>query len=145
MAVLSARVKVATLTLTNAQLLALFATPVQIVPAPGAGKVIVPISCHARLERGTTAYSASRNLQVQWTGLTTNLVQTISILFANGPGAVLDQFFTTARTATLTLTAGVDPSNRAVEVTIQTGAITGGSSGDTLKIALLYEEVPSLY
>ena len=144
MAILSAKVKVATLTLTAAQLDTLFATPVQIIPAPGAGKVAVVISAHCRLQRGTTAYT-SRNLQIQWTGLTTNLIQTISILFANGPGSALDQFFSAARASTLTLTAGVDPSNRAVEVTVQTGDIGAVAGSDTLKVVVLYEEVPSLY
>lgn len=145
MALLSSDIKVATLTLTNAQLLALFATPVTLVAAPGTGKVIVPLAVHARLQRGTIAYSASRNLQIQWSGDTTNLIQTISILFANGGGASLDQFFTAARASTVTGTNNFDPSNRAIQVTIQTGAITLGQAADTLKIVLLYEEITSLY
>jgi hypothetical protein len=145
MSLLDADVRVATLTLTQSQIDTLFATPVEIVPAPGAGLIVKPIAVCCRLQRGTVAWSNSRNLQIQWTGNTANLVQAVSILFANGPGATLDQFFAAAAVATLTGTNNVDVSNRALEVTIQTGDISGGNAGDTLKINLLYEIITELY
>ena len=144
MSVLSARVKVATLTISGTELIAIFGTPLTIVPAPGAGKIAVPITAHCRLQRGTTAYSASENLTIKWSGIATNLIQSVTILLANGPGGVLDQFFNAARLSTLTLTAGVDPSNRAIQVSLQND-VNAGSASDTLKVVLLYEEVPSLY
>lgn len=43
-----------TLTLTNAQIKAMHATPITLVAAAGAGKVIVPIACHVYLKYGGT-------------------------------------------------------------------------------------------
>lgn len=45
-----------TLTLTSAQILNLHATPVEIVPAPGPNRILVPISISAKLHFGGTAY-----------------------------------------------------------------------------------------
>jgi hypothetical protein len=50
-------IQVATVTLTSAQLKALRATPVQLVAAPGAGKVIQAISSFWQYSAGATPYT----------------------------------------------------------------------------------------
>lgn len=57
--------------LSSAQLLALSATPVQLVAAPGAGNVILPISIIFRLNFGTAAYAAGSTLRL-YVGLKAN-------------------------------------------------------------------------
>lgn len=47
-----------TITLTSAQLLALGATPIQLVPAPGVGIYLTPIAVSSVLHFGTIAYAA---------------------------------------------------------------------------------------
>lgn len=60
-------------TLSSAQIKALRATPVAIVAAPGAGKMIVPVSTTAKFIYGGTAYTgAGDSVNVYW-GTTTSL------------------------------------------------------------------------
>ena len=49
--------QVSKVTLTQAQLEALSGTPIDLVPAPGAGKAIVPVSAAAHYKFGTTPYT----------------------------------------------------------------------------------------
>jgi hypothetical protein len=52
------QIQYATVTLTASQMRNLVGTPIQIVAAPGAGKVLVPIYCYALLTFGTTNFSS---------------------------------------------------------------------------------------
>lgn len=51
-----------TVTLTSAQILALNATPVTIVPAPAAGMIIVPIGIYVQYNFNTIAYTGGDRL-----------------------------------------------------------------------------------
>lgn len=142
MAVLGSEIRVATLTLDNADIDALFGTPVTIVAAPGAGLVAVPLAVAVRMTKSAGTWSASRNLQVQYDGTTANLIQNITILLAQ---AQTEQLYLAARVSTYTGANNFNPSNTAIEVTLQTGDVSGGPADTVLKISLLYELVPSLY
>lgn len=48
--------------LVTSQILALSVTPVEIVPAPGANRTLIPITLHVRLNFGTLAFLAGGNL-----------------------------------------------------------------------------------
>lgn len=58
----------ATVTLSSANLLALNATPIDLVAAPGAGKILVPIRVTLEHIFNTTGYAVSGNLQLQYNG-----------------------------------------------------------------------------
>jgi hypothetical protein len=53
--------------LTAAQIKALYATPLSLVAAPGAGKIIVPIEIFAKYTFGTTAFTGSNALEFRYT------------------------------------------------------------------------------
>ena len=81
----------ASVTLTNAQMLALRATPIEIVPAVGAGKTIELVAVSAFFNRGAAAY--------------TETADNIALRMNNGTGSVL---------ATLEATGFVDAAGDAV-------------------------------
>jgi len=55
-------------TLTSAQILALNATPVVVIPAPRANEVIEIISAFAQLNYGTAAYATNTGLDLCYSG-----------------------------------------------------------------------------
>jgi len=57
--VLGAGLQISTTSISSAQILQLNSTPVQIVPAPGAGKVIQVVTANCNYIPGGTAYTAS--------------------------------------------------------------------------------------
>jgi hypothetical protein len=66
-------------TLTNAQIKALRATPVTIVAAPGAGKVVVPVSSFAKMiYGGTNVFTAGASQQIAG-GCTLNSMITVMV------------------------------------------------------------------
>lgn len=52
------------LTLTSAWLLAMYATPIELVPAPGAGRILVPIAFAARLNFNTVPYVGNKDISL---------------------------------------------------------------------------------
>ena len=52
-------VQTASVTLSSAQLLNLHSTPVQLVPAPGAGSIVKPLSITLQYKAGSAPYNAS--------------------------------------------------------------------------------------
>jgi hypothetical protein len=73
-------------TITSAEVLALFATPIEIAPAPGAGKIIVPIDFQVFLDYNSAAYAgvaAGEDLVFKYTnaaGVTVGTVETVGFI-----------------------------------------------------------------
>ncbi len=58
------------LVLTSADILTSFATPIEIVAAPGANKMLIPIEMIARTDYGTGTYATNTTLRLLWNSVT---------------------------------------------------------------------------
>jgi hypothetical protein len=68
-------VQTATVTLTSAQLRALHSTPVQLIPAPGSGQMVAPISVVFQYKAGASPYTITGGGRVAvYLGAPNNLV-----------------------------------------------------------------------
>lgn len=126
------------ITITSAQLLALFGTPQTIVAAPGAGIAIVPVSARLFLDFNSAAYdgiAAGEDLVLRYTDASGAIAQTIE---ATG---FLDAAADAHRIA---INSGlfVPTANAALVLHMATGNIATGNS--PLKIQLRYKRVPLL-
>lgn len=125
----------ATVTLTSAQVLAIFTTPVTIVPAPGSGLALVPVAWLSNYTYGGTAYTdGGGNFQLQ---------AGTSVLgsFATAAG------FWTASASEMKLLSNFTPNltvtnwaNKAVTVQQSTGNPTLGNG--TVTVTVAYMVVP---
>jgi hypothetical protein len=129
----AAQVLVATKKLTSTQILSLNSSPIEVIPAPPAGKFIEVVSVHARLTWGNSmsdaAYSsvgASDFLQLKYTD------GSGSLLTANfSPVGVFDQAADGHQL--LTAVSGSVPKSAKV-VAVLAGAWTLGTSPITLEV-----------
>jgi hypothetical protein len=143
MAIEAVEIRVATLTLDATDIDALFATPITIVDAPGAGLVAVPLAIVPRLQKSASTWNASRNLVVRYNGDTTNLIQTGTTILLGQ--AHTDQLYSAACVSTHTPSNNFNPANKALEVTWETGDVGGGPANTTVKLWLLYRLDSYLY
>lgn len=121
--------QVATVALTSANILALNATPITLVAAPGAGKVIIPIRVFLKFTKVATAYTVSGNLQNLYTGGTAQ-----TLIAAAG---LLDQ---TVNTSAIVVPAAETRANSALlNLAYQIKASAAQTTGDgTLSIDTSY-------
>ena len=130
-------VSVANLALTTAQLETLNATPVQIVAAPGSGKINAPLGMWARLVKDAGAWSANGTITPVFSGSTNSLLNTISIALATA-GAV-DDLRQSAGPVTLNLASFTTGDNQALDMRFTADVNQGGGGGAaTLYIGLMY-------
>lgn len=131
-------IETAVTTITTAQLLALFTTPITLVAAPGAGIAIVPISARLMLDFNTTAYdgiAAGEDLALRYTDASGAIAQTIEATGFLDAGA--DAHRIAINSGLFTPTA-----NAALVLHMTVGNIATGNS--PLKVQLRYKRVPLL-
>lgn len=125
------RVEYKAVTITAAQILALFATPVELVPAPGAGRVLELVSVLLALDYGTVVYTigTAGNIQVKYTdgsgaAASTTVAATGLLDQASDQVRVLDKLEATTTPVV----------NAALVLTLATASPTGGDSPIHAKI-----------
>jgi len=138
-------------TISSAQILALNATPVTLVAAPGAGKVIIVEQVQLFLDYGTAAYAgiaAGENLLIEYSGgADIAILETLSAGFLDATADVhiLATPVSPVALSVNTVLTGILATtidNEAVRVTIQTGEITTGDS--PIKYEVKYRVVTQL-
>jgi hypothetical protein len=109
-------------TLSSAQILALNATPVTIVPAPGASKAIVVESIAFKMIASATAYASGGVVTFQYAGgaVVTSAASLAAALVTAGAGTVSTSLIGLA-------TALTNTANTAITITNATGAFTTGT------------------
>lgn len=133
----------AIVTLTNAEIKALRATPKTLVAAPGSGKCLQFVSALIKLTAGTNVLTESTaNLAVKYTdGSGAQVSETIES--TNFIDQAADTY-TTARSKTDAIVAATGCVNKALVLhNLGTGEIAGNAAADaTLKLWVQYRVIP---
>ena len=130
------QLKIATVSLSSAQILALYTTPIDLVAAPGAGKVIIPEDIILSIDYGTTTYTAGGVVRVSYSGETTQLLGTTNLeagLFEKTADTVVIGNFIPISTLVTDVTIGI---NKSLQITNNTAVFTTGDS--PIKVFIKY-------
>ena len=121
-------------TLTTAQILALDATPIELAPAPGPGKIIIPIGVVAVLHAGATPFAAGSSVHA-FIGLEADAHDqeafTAAFVNAAADAAAESIFMSSADTDIL-----ADYENKAINLVAVGAAFTTGDG--SLTVTLFY-------
>ncbi len=125
-------------TLTAAQVLAMYATPVQLIPAPATGSSIVVSDCMIRVTAGATQFASGGVVAPQYAntvhGGGTLITSTLAASVVNAATSADTQLGLVAAAADLTI-----PQATGVFLSNPTGAFTTGNG--TLTVFLWYRVV----
>lgn len=116
-----------TTTLTTAQVLALFTTPVSLIPAPGAGKYIEVLSVVVKTTFNTIAYTGANALELRYTdGAGTKVTGDIAAALINAAATRIDKAVAVAATSLV--------ANAAVVAAVPVANPAAGNSPITIDI-----------
>lgn len=110
-------------------------TPIEIVAAPGANKVVYPVRIFWWVARGSNALSADVSFRLRWATIATDLVTTPTFNLNVGatPG---DRFRSDPANDINFGYGGSDPRNKALQISVS--ADTTGGSGTIVRVFLVY-------
>ncbi len=130
-------------TITSAQALALFATPITLVAAPGAGRVLIPAALYMFYDYVSAAYggiATGEDLAVRYTNASGNVGLTLET--TGFLDQTSDQYRWADRGSPAATAGGFTPTaNAALVLHMTTGEITTGDG--PLYGRLYYYDVPS--
>lgn len=127
-------VQFASLSVTDAQIKTLNSVPLEIVAAPGSGKVIIPLWWYLRRNTAGGAYSANPSFHVRYGTAGTDSTLFGGVTIALTVAADNANYRSSPDT---TAVVGVDLTNNGLNV--KTSAdVTGGNAANTLKVSVAY-------
>jgi hypothetical protein len=118
------------LTLTQAQLQAISGTPISLVDAPGAGKVIEPLACAVFLDHNGTTYATLTTLRLKHSG-NSNLMMSTSSSFGTAAADRYEKMVVSAASAT-------NQEMFANTALVIDGNANATNNGGTVTVDLLY-------
>lgn len=122
-----------TLTLSSAQIKALFTTPIVLIPPPAARSVVIVHSVTARLTYGGTAYTGTHNMQFSYTdGSGTQVTDSIPAAFINSTSSAF--YHAPAVASSFAPIEGGSGPNGQIVVSVNTANPATGNSTITLVI-----------
>jgi len=128
--------------LTTAQLLAIQTTAINIVPAPGAGFLLVPLQLVAQYKFGATAYTlanADNAFRLQFTGKTVSLASFLAVGLVD---QVVNEVGWVIPVTPITAIAQTNAANLGLELKLAIGTTPALTLGDgSLTITLEYAVV----
>jgi len=118
--------------LSSAEILALFTTPKELIAAPGAGKFIQPIAVVYNFTYGTTTYTTNVSLNIGYDPVANGSITNTTILGA-GQSRLARALFSSANTFVL---SSFDPVNKGFYAHVHAGDPLSGDG--TLDIIITY-------
>jgi hypothetical protein len=120
--------------LTAVEIRALNTTPIELVAAPGANKVIIPLAVYWWVTRTATAYSANPSFRIRWNGIAFDLFTAMSFFLSTASAG--EKFQEQARLPIdFAYGSGSDPTNKSLQVSATADTTTGTG---TIKVGLAY-------
>lgn len=121
-------IKTSTITVTSDQIKAMYATPVEIIPSPGAGKIIVIDQIVSKFNYGTVAYTNGNNVSIRSTD---NIGNNFVIMPVASVRGVVNAYYVTPYMSDSAYVPGL---NTGIEIYNNTSAFTTGDGTLTLQI-----------
>lgn len=119
----------ATVTIPTAEVLTLNATPVELVPAPGAGKSILVHDASLVIDFNSAAYATQTTVNIGVNG-----ADAAQAVFTNGLNATADKSVKAAITSSTGASDEQLPANAALEASVPTANPTAGDSDITIEV-----------
>lgn len=131
----SGGLQVGEVNLTDAQIKSLNTSPVNAITAPGANKLVIPISMTITKDSTAGAYSASPSVRLRWTGSTTDLLDS-TVWTLTGTNQTFQRIVSTGAIAALAFTT-FDPRNKTIQISTSAD-VTGGNAANSAKVSISY-------